>query len=123
MPHIVVRHLEASNEVFISAAGCDIVSGSAYILFPATADYLCWRFFHNDEAMKHFLLYKTSFYHIHTQAPAPDASGIHTATILRVDAKRTNLQLDSDNFTIGVGLTIFDALGHGSCHQACADLL
>jgi hypothetical protein len=118
----VGRH-ETSIEEFVFCALFGIVLGCTFIFCSLTADVFCWRFFHRDYFMTHYLLYETNIDRFNTQVLASDSSGIHTATILAVGAKLVNARLLSDNLTIGVRPTVFDAIGHGLDHQAWGAVL
>ena len=85
-PHIVVRRLETSKEELVLGTLFSIVRESTLIFQPATADVLCWSFFHCDDGMIHILLYKAIVQHIFSEVSASDSRRIHTATIEWVGA-------------------------------------
>jgi hypothetical protein len=121
VPHIVVRRLETGAEELIFATVFGIVSGSTYyvpIFIFIADDLFYWDFFHSDASMIDFLLHKSSFKHIQKQAPAPDSCGIHSATVLLVDARALNAHKHLAGLTIGAYNTVLDSVGHGSHHDA-----
>jgi hypothetical protein len=89
--HYIERRLETSAEELVFGTAFGIVKGCTYIIFHATFDDLIkWGFFHSDANMIDFLLQKSSFHHIHSQALAPDACRIHAPAVLPVDARALN---------------------------------